>query len=67
MNFISYLTNVIYYTKVRIFIEKDEFYTLIFNKLCLISIVVKSYYKPNQAIRSLPNRMTLLSILQSCR
>ena len=31
MNFISYLKR--YYTKVRIFIEKDEFYTLIFNKL----------------------------------
>ena len=32
MNFISYL-KCICYTKVRIFIEKGEFYTLIFNKL----------------------------------
>lgn len=66
MNFISYLKRYMLY-KGTIFIEKDEFYTLIFNKLDLISTVVKPYYKPNQAIRSLPNRMTLLSILQSCR
>lgn len=66
MNFISYLKHYMLYKGTK-FIKNDEFYMLIFNKLGLISTVVKSYYKPNQAIRSLPNRMTLLSILQSCR